>query len=446
MDHDTAAARSPADVAERLRRLQQLGVRRGAAGLAVSPPRLPAPAVMEGLPGRVVETAAGPCLIASTRYELTEQRGGWSLAAALQASGGALAACGRDAALAELTLRNAAFLDTETSGLAGGAGTFAFMVGIGLFDDAYTVHQVVMRTPAEEPALLQAISDLLADRELLVTFNGRSFDAPLLNTRYALQRLPSPLRALQHLDLLPPARQRWRLRLPSCALGSLEQDIFAMQRSHEDVPGWLIPSIYQEFARGFPQPRPEVVEDMTRVFYHNREDIVTMVPLAAALAAPFEQQGAWAPTEPQPAADWLSLARCYEELGWHTVSEAAYRRSLRDRLAPPLRSLALQRLADLLRRLERRAEAAELWQEWIVSVPGADVTPYEELAKHHEWYMPDLAAARKWTLWGLHTAQQLPPGAPREAALLRLTHRLQRLERKLVQPVERAAAATPPVE
>jgi uncharacterized protein len=443
MAGEDAATTGVGDVAERLRRLQQLGVRRGRAGL-VSPPTpaaQPPPAQPGGpaldLAARVsaeeILTPAGPCLVTTTRYPLDEARGGWALGAALRVSRAAAAACGRDQRLADFDFGQAAFLDTETSGLAGGAGTLAFMVGIGTFEDAYVVRQVFMRSPAEERALLHVVSNLLERCNGLVTFNGRSFDAPLLNTRYALQREPSPLAGLPHLDLLPAARQRWRLRLPSCALGALEKDVLDFQRTQEDVPGWLIPSIYQEYARGLGQPRPEVVDDMARVFYHNREDIVNMAPLAAMLCAPFDLAGAVLPDAALPPTDWVSLGRCYEELDWQEAGEAAYRRALEAVLPAELRSLALRRLGWLLKRQERRAEAVGIWQDWITSVPGPDVTPYEELAKHHEWHELDLAAARKWTMWGLHTAKQLPPGPAREETLAGLQHRLERLERKLTE-------------
>ncbi len=402
------------DVAERLRRLQHLGVRRGRAGLAVpsAPVASPLPQFDSSLDlaarvgAQEVWTPAGPCLVATTRYPLEEARGGWALGALLEVSSGAAAACGRDLRLAEFDFGRAAFLDTETSGLSGGAGTFAFMVGVGLFEaGGYAVHQMFMRSPAEERALLHALGELLVRSSGLVTFNGRSFDAPLLNTRYVLQRQPSPLADLLHLDLLPAARQRWRLRLPSCALGALEKDVLGFQRTQEDVPGWLIPSIYQEYARSLGQPRAEVVDDMARVFYHNREDIVNMAPLAAMLCAPFEQAGAWTPDPSLPPADWVSLGRCYEELDWQEASEAAYRRALDAPLTVELRGLALRRLGWLLKRQERRVEAVAVWHDWIT--------------------------ARKWTMWGLHTAQQLPPGSAREETLASFQHRLERLERKI---------------
>lgn len=442
MTGEGAAPSGAGNAAERLRRLQQLGVRRGRAGLAAPAPAQPPPAApftgrQDDLAARVgaeeVITRAGPCLVATRSYPLDERRGGWPLGEALAVRGAAVAACSRDPRLASFDFHQAAFLDTETSGLAGGTGTFAFMVGIGTFEPGrYVVRQVFMRNPAEERALLSVVGELLARGRALVTFNGRSFDAPLLNTRYALQREPSPLVDLPHFDLLPAARQRWRLRLPSCALGALEHDILDFQRSQQDVPGWLIPSIYQEYARSQGQTRPEVLDDMARVFYHNGEDIVSMAPLAAMLCAPFDPDQAGT-TASLPAADWVSLGRCYEELDWQEASETAYRRALEAGLPAELRGLALRRLGWLLKRQERRAEAVAVWHDWITSVPGPDVTPYEELAKHHEWQEVDLAAARKWTLWGLHTARQLPHGPAREEALSSLQHRLERLERKLAE-------------
>ncbi len=351
-----------------------------------------------------------------------------------------MAACARDPRLDGFDLRQAAFLDTETSGLAGGAGTFAFMVGIGMFevagnDTVYVVRQVFMRSPAEERALLEVTANLLARCHGLVSFNGRAFDVPLLTMRYALQRQPSPLIDLPHFDLLPAARQRWRLRLSSCALSALERDILEHSRSQEDVPGWLIPSLYSDYARSAAagSPSPPAIDDMTRVFYHNREDIVSMVPLAAILCSPFENTGNDWLKQPLHPVDCVSLGRSFEELGWHATGELAYRTALERSLSPEARTVALSRLGWLLKRQDRRAEAVAVWQDWITSVPGPDPTPYEELAKHHEWQANDLQSARTWTLWALHTARQLPAGPAREQVLASLQHRLNRLERKLAE-------------
>jgi uncharacterized protein YprB with RNaseH-like and TPR domain len=388
--------------------------------------------------------------VAEKRCSIAELRGRWPLDAVLAISGDSVAACARDRSLDQFDFGRAAFVDTETSGLAGGSGTFAFMVGIGSFEVAnvpegtdwelgdegiapkgdYVVRQVFMRHPGEEPALLYVVERLLARCRGLVSFNGRAFDVPLLNNRYVLHHQPSPLLDLPHLDLLPAARQRWRLRLASCALGALEAQVLNLERSQEDVPGWLVPSIYQAYARSAGSSA-EANDDMARVFYHNHQDIVNMVPLAAELCLPFVAQGTMLAQYELHPIDVASLARCYEDLGWQEAGESAYRRALRETLPDAVRSRVLYRLGWLLKRQERRNEAAQIWQDWITSVPGPDPTPYEELAKHHEWFDIDLPVAHKWTLWGYHTAQQMPHGSRREQVLASLQHRLDRLERKL---------------
>ena len=297
------------------------------------------------------------------------------------------------------------------------------------------VRQVFMDNPGQERALLHVVGEVLARCTGLVSFNGRSFDAPLLENRYLLNREPSPLRDLAHFDLLPAARQRWRLRLPSRSLGSLERDILGFARTEEDVPGWLIPSIYQQYARGGDAQTPEVLRDIAGVFYHNLHDIVNMAPLAAILCEPFQSDAL--PADRLHPIDVVSLARCFEELNWRERSEKAYRRALELSLPSEIRAEALKRLSWMLKRQERRAEAAALWQDWITSVLGHDVTPYVELAKHHEWHDIDLIAARKWTLWAIHVTGQMPLGPDRELAQVDLQHRLERLERKLAGETDR---------
>ena len=122
-----------------------------------------------------------------------------------------------DARLGELPIELFAFLDTETSGLAGGTGTYAFLVGAARFVEGgeFVLQQFFMRDPTEEPALLEALGRFLAPAQALVTYNGKAFDAPLLSTRYLMHRMPNPMQGFAHLDLLPLARRLWRDRLES---------------------------------------------------------------------------------------------------------------------------------------------------------------------------------------------------------------------------------------
>ena len=123
------------------------------------------------------------------------------------------------------------FLDTETTGLAGGTGTYAFLVGLAWWDaGGLQVEQFFMRDLDEEHSLLLELSSRMKERPVLVTFNGKSFDWPLLETRYGMTRAISPRTPLAHLDLLHPARQLWRLRLGSVRLKELEQHVLANDR------------------------------------------------------------------------------------------------------------------------------------------------------------------------------------------------------------------------
>ena len=147
-----------------------------------------------------------------------------------------------DPRIAALPLETFAFLDTETSGLAGGTGTYAFLVGVARFaGDKFVLQQFFMRDPAEEPALLEGLARFLAPCKALVTFNGKAFDAPLLSTRYFLNHIPLPYKDYSHLDLLPLARRLWRDRLESRALKYLEEHVLGLKRSAEEVPGYEIP-------------------------------------------------------------------------------------------------------------------------------------------------------------------------------------------------------------
>ena len=213
------------------------------------------------VPGAVVETEVGACYGTSDAYPRQELRGVFALGDLLPRRPGLLAPFHPVARLDESPdFAGAVFLDTETTGLGAAPSVYAFMVGVGTYEMIaqpgatvaeahYVVRQFFMRSPGEEPALLVALADLLRDRTLMVSFNGRSFDLPLLRTRGILCRRRGLLDDLAGLDLLPVARRLWGRRLPDCRQATVEVEAGCTHRGADDIPGHLIPAAWWNFVR-----------------------------------------------------------------------------------------------------------------------------------------------------------------------------------------------------
>ncbi|NOX62656.1 MAG: hypothetical protein GXP42_12030 [Chloroflexi bacterium] len=431
------------DIQKRLQRLRKAGRLkrpiRPAATVADRPDRVPAPEAARSfgspsdqapatlndlldLPGvEEVRTSRGRFLLRTVRYELEHVQGTTRLGAVLELPHQAAAVAARDPDLAPFDFRRVLFLDTETSGLAGGAGTIVFLTGVGGFEgDHYVVRQYFARNPAEEPAYLPHLAEQLARAEGVVTFNGKAFDMPLLRSRFILAGVPLATERLPHLDLLHPARRLWRARLGACNFGHLETHILGHQRSTLDAPSWLIPTLWFRFARG-----EGAANDMARILYHNLEDVVSMAPLAHALCGVYDGE-----LEPHPG-DALSLARSYAGQGMLAQAEAMYRRALDENLGHSQRISAMKELAQVLKRQKRRDEAAFWWEQLAAMNLAGDVEPLVELAKYHEWETHDLEAALDWTQEAIRRIQTQRPASLQAHQLAELEHRLKRVRRKL---------------
>ena len=431
------------DTLDRLRRLQGLRRQKKSAEPELPPSPVAASDTRALLHGDVIENAAGACYVVTRRYGLADARGPQPLGALLERDPDALAGHFPHFGLhRHLDFTQAAFIDTETTGLGGGAGIYAFMVGVGTFeadraadgDWAFVVRQFFMRNPAEEGALLVALADLLGRYTMTVTFNGRAFDLPLLRTRFRYNAWAPDLdfeaAALlnedrPHLDLLMPARRLWRRRLQSCRLINLEQHILGLTRSGDDVPGHLIPQIYVDYMR------TGNAADINRVFYHNHEDIVTMVGLAEALTRVLGSAPEELREQVLDGDDWAALAIAFEKRGELAEAEHAYGHALETLTAPASRADVYRRLGALQKRRGRWDDAVATWQQWLSSVPDGDPTPYVELAKYCEWQSKDYAQAAMWTGWALHTVQTLPPRQRSAALIAELEHRLARVKGKI---------------
>lgn len=300
-----------------------------------------------------------------------------------------------------------AFVDTETSGLAGGSGTFAFLVGGGAITrEGFTVEQFFLREPGEEAALLDAFTKWLEPFEVLVTYNGRAFDIPLLETRYRLARMKPPFARLRHIDLLFSARRLWRLSLERCRLQDLEVHILGFTREG-DVGGNLIPQLYFDYLRtGSSAPLHGVLE-------HNALDILSLACLAAVVPAAFRE-----PERLRSAGEMLGIARWLRAEGRFDEALALMREAVRRPLAEPLLYETLWQMADLERRLKREDAAVALWSELSTVRNAWRSAALERLAIHYEHRERNYALALEMT----RAALALAPSndlRKREARLLR---------------------------
>ncbi len=413
----------------------------------------PSPADVLG--AREVSGAHGTCLLVERRYEAGDWHGNASVddyAACYRRHRAALGLVAPDVeALGEALPEGLLFFDLETTGLSGGAGTYAFLVGCARFDaGAIVTSQWFMADYDREQAVLDAVAGHVAGARALVTYNGRSFDLPLIETRYQINRIDSPFATLPHLDTLHPARRLWRRRDrragaagasrregaawsgddSSCSLSALEQRVLGVRRVG-DVPGMEIPGRYFQYLRsGDATPLAEVFE-------HNRIDLISLAALTAVVLKLVDLGPDGSPGN----RECLALGRLYEQAGQFERAERCYRAAVGIDLAGDdsttgmavmgsadgVRTEALYRLAVRLRRERRYAEAALAWRALAaIEEDGTSLMreAFEALAIHHEHRERDLDRARDFALQAFRLGKDT-------GAQQALRQRLARLERKM---------------
>lgn len=398
-------------------RLRRLGVKQGREGLtsSIKPRQYPI-----SLPGNEITTDLGPYFLVETAYPLDHEHGPRLLGDFVECDPHTAAHLSRDQAFVEADVSKLAFLDIETTGLAGGAGTLAFLIGLGFVENnRFILRQYFLRDPAEEKAMLSGLVDSLKERSGLVTYNGRAFDVPIVQTRFTMSRRRFDLSRYPHLDLLPPARRLWRGRYENCSLGTLEHAILGLERTAEDVPGALIPQMYVHYLR------TGDTRDMGRVIYHNAEDILSMVTLSAHILDTFAGKSG----KSGSGVDSLRLAMWHDDLGHTDEADSHYRAAL-DRPLPDDQALvAYERYAAFLKRADRQAKAVEWWAQWA-DLDASDPTPCIELAKYYEWETKEIAQAQEWAARALLGLTHWKKGWRRDEAWKDIQHRLERLGRK----------------
>jgi uncharacterized protein YprB with RNaseH-like and TPR domain len=365
-------------LAELRRRVAGIDRKWGSGAAETSPPRkLPQPSrvfIEQLMTGEVVHTPHGEHFETERLWERHRRHGSVDISALAELPDDLLEQLSAGA-IAQSHPAKWAFLDTETTGLAGGAGTYAFLIGVGSIEPAgFRLRQFFMRDFGEEASQLCRLAEYLARFDVLITYNGKSFDQPLLETRFRMARARHPFDRMEHLDLLFGARRLWKLRLESCRLVDLENRILGVERQG-DLPGEMIPYVYFEFLRT--QEAFRVVP----IFHHNAIDILSLACLTAIVPFAFRSPED-APLRHGP--DLIGLARWLDQGGRREEALSLFRRAVDMGLPDDLLFRTLWDIAAMEKRLGREDAALAAFAELAESRNPYRVRALEELAKHYE--------------------------------------------------------------
>lgn len=368
----------------------------------------------EILHGVEISNEFGSYYLIENRYPTNYVHGFYALGEALTCNPASLAFIAKDDSIEKITPEGTIFLDTETTGLSGGAGTFAFLIGVGFFSDGeFVLRQYFMRDYHEETALLYDLQKLLDRCRVIVTFNGKSFDWPLIKTRLIMTRFELKLDHYIQLDLLYPARRLWSEKLATCSLNSLEANILQVVREN-DIPGFEVPQRYFAYIQ---TKRGELLTD---IFDHNRVDILSLVSLMTYYGMVVEK----APQGLDCSWESYALARLYEQnKDWHNAIRY-YQRVIELGVSRPRCILSLSRLGLVYRRLSQWDLAEKTWMILVNEVK--DIQSCEELAKYYEHVCKDYVKAKNAANQGLSLALTKD-----QLKVPDFQYRLQRLDRKI---------------
>jgi uncharacterized protein YprB with RNaseH-like and TPR domain len=403
-----SAASSPRH--ERIARLRQLIGEVSAREQYRAPPaRCPEPP-----PWTSVPTAHGPLHLLERWLEPDHHHGRAAVKHGARSRSGTVSALTRDVALTEVDLAKALYLDTETTGLAGGTGTVAFLVGLARFEaGVFVIEQLIVPELGGESPVLARLAERIAAASCVITYNGKSFDWPLLRTRFILSRMtPPPLPC--HIDLLHVSRSLWRTRMPALRLRDVEREILSFEREH-DIAGEEIPARYFEYLRSGAATR------LTPVLEHNQNDLIALAALLGVMIARFEDPGCVADGRDHIAMGRLAL-RARDQARALSFAEAALDRGEHALHALLFASEVSKRRGDLGRSAELLERALDHAGE-----PQPTAAIHLALAKLYEHVQHDYGAAlrharRTEAIEGAHAQGR----------------RLGRLHRLLLRPERRA--------
>ena len=376
--------------------------------------------IEEVVSGKFISTPFGESFIRENYFPKDYRCGEVELFQIFQSSAKTISNLARDDRLKEIDINKTVFLDTETTGLAGGAGTYIFLVGVGYFEgDQFCVRQYFMRDYNEERALLSALNELLANFKAVVTYNGKTFDLPLMESRYIMSGMKMSLKDPYHFDLLYPARRLWKRRLENCSLSTVERDILGVIRD-DDVPGHLIPEIYFRYLR------TKNARAIKQVFEHNLQDIISLVALVSRMCFLVEDPL----NNTEYGMDIFSIGKMFDEEREYEQSTHYYTEALKHNLAEE-EALEILRLTSFAyKRQGKWKEAEKIWKEIIERSREFIYYPYEELAKYYEHHLKDYQKAEMVVKEALNIEENI---FLRE----KLQYRLNRIKCKLLRQAQK---------
>jgi uncharacterized protein len=332
------------------------------------------------------------------------------------------------------------FLDTETTGLSGGTGTYAFLIGLAWWDaGGLQVEQFLMRDFTEEYSLLQELAERLKERPVLVTFNGKSFDWPLLENRFAMTRSIAAPKLAAHLDLLHPARALWKLRLGSVRLAELERCVLDAQRlgwhREDDIESSIIPQHYFDYLRGGPaQPLMGIVR-------HNQMDLRGLAALFCKINAMLSESAGT--LEEQESLDLFGLSRFLQRRGDTGRAHTACAQALAIGLPADIRPKAQRELAQMAKRRGEHERAAEIW-EGMVANSQDEIHACEQLTIYYERRAKDLRRAVEYAKLALARIRRERVGSLRGSTDPYLAARFARQEKAFNARLARLERKAPP--
>lgn len=307
------------------------------------------------------------------------------------------------------------FIDTETTGLAGGSGTVAFMIGLGWVEgNSFLVHQYFISQLNHEEGMLEHIAEFAKNFSCLASFNGKSYDVPLLNTRYVMNRLVPVFEDFDHIDLLHQSRALWKFSLRDCKLKTLEAKLMDLHREG-DIPGELIPEVYFEYLES------GIVDRIERVFFHNRFDIITMLGVLTLIMESIQS----VTPEENPLNDYAK-GRIFHKKKDIERSVRHYENVLNSSISISRRIITMLELAAIYKKEKMQGKAVELWLQ-VIDIDYS-YTAYVELAKYYEHNEKNIEIAMNHAQYALEGL-----GSHKYKEKSEIEKRISRLERKLSQ-------------